>query len=129
MRKRFSLGSKTVEVNFVKPKLEVAQSNLDCSLASKTSTSKSSCQEISCDCSWTGDIDSLDQEVHPRRVDLKCPSCSQTLAEVVYTSLASEGNDARVETDATLPNDLSKSELEDSGRTHLDESSSRTFLQ
>lgn len=110
MRKRFSLGSKTVEVGFFPS-------------AGKGKEAKGEKEEIVCKCDWSGQVDSLDQQVHARRVDLKCPDCSTTLAEVVYTTLGKEGSDAR------LSSTVNNGKLEEEGQAHINTSGSSQYLQ
>lgn len=110
MRKRFSLGTKTVEVSFKS------------SISSSDSSQDIESQELKCDCSWGGKVENLTQRVNAKKVDLQCPSCEATLAEVVYTHLDKGGSDAR------LASRLEGSEFDDDGRTHVS-SKSPQYLQ
>jgi hypothetical protein len=108
MRKRFSLGSKTVEVSF---------------FPSASKEVQDGDEEIVCECDWSGGVEGLEQQVHGRRVNLKCPDCSSTLAEVVYTTLGKEGSDAR------LSSTIDNGKLDEEGQTHVSSNSSPQYLQ
>ncbi len=69
--KKFSYGAKTVEVK----------------LPNESEKHQFSFNRTDCYCSmchWMGEVDSLKQSVKLRSVNLQCPDCSNTIAEVSY---------------------------------------------
>ena len=70
-KKKFSYGSKTVEVKLPNnsDKHQFSLSRTDC-YCSK--------------CHWMGEVDNLKQNVKLRSVNLLCPDCANTIAEVSY---------------------------------------------
>ena len=70
-KKKFSYGAKTVEVKLPNDceKHQFSFNRTDCYCSM---------------CHWMGEVDSLKQSVKLRSVNLLCPDCSSTIAEVSY---------------------------------------------